>query len=88
MVSKGAAIFQEDRLIGWLNETETMTLLWIRNEMKEGVVAVNVPEELGGGHVIGEISSVKSKIFNRGINIIQKIGQPCSLTSKSIFWRN
>ncbi|WP_053376482.1 Ger(x)C family spore germination protein [Paenibacillus sp. FJAT-27812] len=62
MVSKGAAIFQEDRLIGWLNETETMALLWIRNEMKDGVVAVNVPEELGGGHVIGEISSVKSKI--------------------------
>ncbi|UKS24500.1 Ger(x)C family spore germination protein [Paenibacillus sp. HWE-109] len=65
MVSKGAAVFQDDRLIGWLNDTELMGLLWIRNEKHEGVVTVEIPENLGGGHVSGEITNVHSKVLPR-----------------------
>lgn len=62
MISRGMAVFQDDRLIGWLNDTETMGLLWIHNEKKEGVVTVSIPEKLGGGYVSGDIVNVHSKI--------------------------
>ena len=63
MVSKGAAIFQEDKLIGWLNDTETVGLLWIRNEMKEGTLTVDIPGNLGGGYVSGELANVRSQVL-------------------------
>lgn len=62
MTGKGTAVFREDRLIGWLNEKETRGLMWVRNEMREGVITVNIPEESGGGYVSAEIGTVRSKM--------------------------
>lgn len=62
MTGKGTAVFREDRLIGWLNEKETRGLMWVLNEMREGVITVNIPEESGGGYVSAEIGTVRSKM--------------------------
>ncbi|MFB9758201.1 Ger(x)C family spore germination protein [Ectobacillus funiculus] len=58
----GAAIFQGDRLVGWLNDKETRGVLWIRNELKSGVLAVPVPKEEGGGRIGARIWKVSTKI--------------------------
>ncbi|GAA3334279.1 hypothetical protein GCM10020331_101620 [Ectobacillus funiculus] len=57
----GAAIFQGDRLVGWLNDKETRGVLWIRNELKSGVLAVPVPKEEGGGRIGARIWKVSTK---------------------------
>ncbi|NLU49118.1 MAG: Ger(x)C family spore germination protein [Syntrophomonadaceae bacterium] len=36
----GAAAFSGDRLVGWLNEDETMGMLFIKNQANEGVITV------------------------------------------------
>jgi spore germination protein KC len=44
----GTAVFQDDRLVGWLSDAETRGLLWLRGEIHTGVATVSVPS---GGKV-------------------------------------
>ncbi|WP_171693559.1 Ger(x)C family spore germination protein [Paenibacillus germinis] len=62
MVSKGAAVFQDDRLIGWLDDMEIMELLWLRNEKQDGVVTLEIPKKWGGGYASAEMTNVHSKV--------------------------
>lgn len=39
----GAAVFREDRLIGWLDADETRGVLWLRDEIETGIVTLPVP---------------------------------------------
>ncbi len=39
----GAAVFRGDRMVGWLNDYEAQGLLWLRGELKNGVVTVKGP---------------------------------------------
>jgi len=41
----GAAVFKEDKLIGWLDVYETRGLLWLKGEITKGVVTVPSPGE-------------------------------------------
>jgi spore germination protein KC len=41
----GVAVFKEDKLIGWLDEHETRGLLWLKGEIKKGVVTIPSPGE-------------------------------------------
>lgn len=43
----GAAVFRGNRLVGWLNDKEARGVLWLRNEIKSGVLTVMVPTEEG-----------------------------------------
>ena len=38
------AVFKKDRLAGWLNTTESRGLLWVRNEVRGGVILVPRPD--------------------------------------------
>jgi spore germination protein KC len=51
----GIAVFKGDKLVGWMDEVETRGLLWIRNEIKTGVITIKIPEEKGGGNISMEI---------------------------------
>ncbi|MFJ5759391.1 Ger(x)C family spore germination protein [Neobacillus sp. NPDC093182] len=51
----GIAVFKGDKLVGWMDEVETRGLLWLRNEIKTGVITINIPEEKGGGNISMEI---------------------------------
>lgn len=39
------AVFQKDRLAGWLGPTETRGLLWVLGEVKSGIIVVSIPGE-------------------------------------------
>jgi len=59
----GAALFREDRLVGWLNDKETRGVLWIRNELEAGgVLAIPIPKEKGGGRIGAKIWKVSTKL--------------------------
>ncbi|WP_438825873.1 Ger(x)C family spore germination C-terminal domain-containing protein [Neobacillus drentensis] len=65
----GAAVFKKDKLIGWMDETETRGILWLRNEIEGGVISIKVPKEKGGGNTSFDI--IKSK--NRCLYHVKKI---------------
>lgn len=58
----GVAVFKKDMLIGWMDAVETRGLLWLRNEVKTGVITIKVPKEDGGGNISTEIISTDTKI--------------------------
>lgn len=62
MSMTGAAIFKNDKLIGWMNNNEYKGVLWIQNKVKVGGITVDIPKEKGGGKVSGQIIRAKSKI--------------------------
>jgi spore germination protein KC len=58
----GIAVFKGDKLVGWMDEVETRGLLWIRNEIKTGVITIKIPEEKGGGNISMEIVRADTNI--------------------------
>jgi len=41
----GTAVFNDDRLVGWLDDYETMGLLWLKNQITTGKITVPSPTE-------------------------------------------
>ncbi|WP_404332061.1 Ger(x)C family spore germination protein [Mesobacillus maritimus] len=58
----GAGVFKGDKLVGWMDDSETRGILWLRNEMEEGVITVNIGEERGGGKISTNIIRTESDI--------------------------
>ncbi|MEC1520635.1 Ger(x)C family spore germination protein [Neobacillus niacini] len=58
----GIAVFKGDKLAGWMEEDETRGLLWLRNEMKEGVISIKIPHDQDGGNISMEIVRAETKI--------------------------
>lgn len=56
----GTGVFDEDKLIGELNETETRGLMWVDGNVKSGIIVVDCPT--GKGKVELEIFQAKSKV--------------------------
>ncbi len=51
------AAFRGDRLVGQLGDEATRGLIWLRNEIRNGVITIQVPEQYGGGKISAEIKS-------------------------------
>ena len=43
VVFTGTALFKDDQLAGWLDRGETRGFLWLRGEMKRGVITISSP---------------------------------------------
>lgn len=73
----GAAVFQGDKLVGWLNDKEARSILWLRNELKSGTMALRLSKEKGGGQVGAEIvkgsTQIKPILHNDEIKIKIKV---------------
>lgn len=41
----GTGVFKDDRLVGWLDNSETRGLLWLRGEVNKGIVTVPSPDQ-------------------------------------------
>jgi len=41
----GTAVFKDDKMVGWLNNSETSSLLWLKNKIEKGVITVSSPGE-------------------------------------------
>ncbi|MCL6635944.1 MAG: Ger(x)C family spore germination protein, partial [Peptococcaceae bacterium] len=41
----GTAVFKKDKLVGWLDQSETRGLLWLRGEILKGIITVPSPAE-------------------------------------------
>lgn len=56
----GTAVFDKDKLVGELSETETRGLMWVEGNVKSGVIVVDCP--CGKGKVELEIFQAESKV--------------------------
>ena len=60
--TQGAAVFKKGKLIGWMNDKETRGILWLRNELKTGIITVHFPREQGGGKTSAKIIKATTDI--------------------------
>ncbi|QGP91291.1 Spore germination protein A3 [Neomoorella glycerini] len=88
---KGAGAFRDDRLIGWLDERETSGLMWLRGEVREGVITVTLPAQAGGrgpgqASVIFHRASteVKSRVEGSQVTFNVAIRGDCDLTEATV----
>lgn len=58
----GAAVFNKDKLAGWLNYRESKGVLWLKDQVKSGIITAYIPEEKGGGKVAGRIIKSKTRV--------------------------
>lgn len=75
----GAAVFKDDKLVGWMNDAETRGILHLKNELEIGVITVNIPREKGGGKVSAKILKVKT-VFKpklQGDKLTMKVTSRC-----------
>ncbi len=56
----GMAVFKYGKMVGILNETETRGLLWVKGDVKGGIILIDSPD--GKGKVSLEISKADSEI--------------------------
>lgn len=56
----GMAVFKKDKLVDWLNETQTRGLLWVLGKVRGGILVVNAPDKKGKISI--EIKGSKSRI--------------------------
>lgn len=55
----GTAIFQDDKMVGWLDDAQTRGMLWLRDEVQQAVVTVPISS---GGKVSMRLIHSSSKI--------------------------
>lgn len=60
----GAAVFKGDRLVGWLNKSETRGFLWIKGKAKGGIIVIEHPEKQHASVGI-EMSRARSQVSPR-----------------------
>lgn len=58
----GAAVLHKNKLVGWINAEEARGTLWLRDEVRMGVITTNIPDEKKGGRIGLEITKSKTKI--------------------------
>lgn len=72
IVLGGAAVFKDDKMVGWLSPDETRGLAWLRNENASTIVTVTVPG-YGDKGVSVETDKVKAKIATEVIDGIPAV---------------
>lgn len=71
LIYSGLAVFNADKLIGWLNEDESATYTFIRNKLKSTVGTVKCPD--GKGKVSFDVIRSKTKIHTDVIDEKPKV---------------
>lgn len=70
----GTALFQEDRLVGFMDEHVTRGLLWLRGETQRGVITVPAPKGPGWVSVEWHFSRVRREAWLEGRRIVLYVG--------------
>lgn len=80
---EGMAVFKGDQMVGQLNESETRGLLWIKGEIKTGVINVPHKEGIVSIEIVNMKSKVTPKIINGEMYIYVNIKENSTLTEQT-----
>jgi spore germination protein KC len=73
----GAAAFKGDKLVGWLDKTQTRGLQWVRGKVRSGIIVIEQPEEenkLASIEILRADSTVTPKISKGRPSILIRVG--------------
>ena len=73
----GAAAFKGDKLVGWLDYTQTRGLQWVKGKVRSGIIVIEQPEEenkLASIEILRADSTVTPKISNGHPSILIRVG--------------
>lgn len=82
---KGAGAFRGDRFVGWLDENETKGLMWLRGEVREGVITVALPGRERNGPSQASVifhratTKIKPRVEDNRVIFKVEIGGECEL---------
>lgn len=60
---EGAAVLYKYKLVGWINSEEARGALWLRNELKTGIITINNNDEIDSGKISMKILKAKTKLI-------------------------
>lgn len=72
----GAAVFKDDRLVGWLNKPETRGFNWVMGKVRSGIIVIENPREEGkfiGLKILGARGGFKPEVRNGKVTVAVKI---------------
>jgi len=72
----GAAVFKDDRLVGWLNKPETRGFNWVMGKVRSGIIVIENPREEGkfiGLEILGARGGFKPEVRNGKVTVAVKI---------------
>ena len=72
----GAAVFKDDRLVGWLNKPETRGFNWVMGRVRSGIIVIKKPgeeERFIGLEIMRAKSGFKSEIKNGRVSVTVKV---------------
>lgn len=75
-VLRGTAVFKDYKMTGWLDETQTRGLLWVKGEVKSGIIVVPTPgneNKLMFLEIIRADSKIEAEISDGRVTITVKV---------------
>ncbi|MDK2931640.1 MAG: spore germination protein [Bacillota bacterium] len=72
----GAAVFRNDRLVGWLNKPETRGFNWITGRVRSGIIVIEKPGEEGkfiGLEILRAKGSFKPEVEDGRVTVTVKV---------------
>ena len=72
----GAAVFKDDRLVGWLNKPETRGFNWVMGKVRSGIIVIENPREEGkfvGLEILGARGGFKPEVRSGKVTVTVKI---------------
>lgn len=82
VVFTGTAVFKDDRLVGWLDKSDTRGLLWLRGEMERGMItipSVTDPEKKMSFKIVRGETRVKPSLDGENVSFYIEITADVSL---------
>ncbi|CCO08555.1 Ger(x)C family spore germination protein [Desulforamulus hydrothermalis] len=77
------AVFRGDRLVGWLNPTESRGLLWIKGEVQEGLVVTSYQNKKIVFEILHSTAKIKPQVLDGRLVIKIDIKTHCNLAEAS-----
>jgi spore germination protein KC len=75
---RDTAVFKKEKFSGWLNDEETMGLLWVKGNIKGGSISVNIQ----GENVSFKITKARSKVMPEIVDKKMKVLIEIKIESK------
>lgn len=60
---EGAAVLNKYKLVGWIDSEEARGALWLRNELKTGIITIDNSDENDSGKISMKILKAKTKLI-------------------------
>lgn len=73
------AVFRRDRLVGWLDAAESRGLLYVRGEVRSGIITLNYRGQEVALEIIGNQSSVRAELSNDRPRLIINVQVECNV---------